>query len=120
VEGRDCQRGHRSSETSAEHLTLRPDVLRSFAPFFLPHSTPASPIEFCRYRLVLATLSISMGGLDRAIAALNVLGSVVQAVPVVGDGLKSATEIATKLCETVKVRAFFFSLIHPFEPLRRR
>jgi hypothetical protein len=57
-----------------------------------------------------------MGGLDRAIAVLDVLGSVVQAVPVVGDGLKSATEIATKLCETVKVRAYPFSFIHPFEP----
>jgi hypothetical protein len=61
-----------------------------------------------------------MGGLDRAVAVLDVLGSVVQAVPVVGDGLKSATEIATKLCKTVKVRAFLFSFIHPFEPLRRR
>jgi hypothetical protein len=45
-----------------------------------------------------------MSGLERAIAVLDVLGSVVQAVPVVGDGLKSAIEIATKICETVKVR----------------
>jgi hypothetical protein len=45
-----------------------------------------------------------MSSLDRAISALNVLGSVVQAVPIVGDGLKSATEVASKICETVKVR----------------
>jgi hypothetical protein len=46
-----------------------------------------------------------MGRLDHAITALGVLGSVVQAVPVVGDGLKSATEVATKICEVVKVRS---------------
>jgi hypothetical protein len=46
-----------------------------------------------------------MGRLDHAITALDVLGSVVQAVPVVGDGLKSATEVATKICEVVKVRS---------------
>jgi hypothetical protein len=45
-----------------------------------------------------------MAGLDRALAALDVLGTVVQAVPVVGENLKSAIEIATKTCETVKVR----------------
>jgi hypothetical protein len=45
-----------------------------------------------------------MGRLDHAITALDVLGSVVQAVPIVGDGLKSATEVAMKICETVKVR----------------
>jgi hypothetical protein len=45
-----------------------------------------------------------MVGLDRAIAALDILGSVVQAVPVVGENLKSAIEIAKKTCELVKVR----------------
>jgi hypothetical protein len=49
-----------------------------------------------------------MSGLDRTIAALDVLGSVVQAVPVVGENLKSATEIAKKICETVKVRVAHF------------
>jgi hypothetical protein len=61
-----------------------------------------------------------MGSLDRAITALDVLGSVVQAVPIVGDGLKSATEVASKICETVKVRTPPFSFIHLLEPLRRR
>jgi hypothetical protein len=42
--------------------------------------------------------------MGRLVTALDVLGSVVQAVPVVGDGLKSATEVATKICEVVKVR----------------
>jgi hypothetical protein len=69
---------------------------------------------------VLATLSISMGSLDRAIAALNVLGSVVQAVPIVGDGLKSATEVASKICETVKVRAPLFSFVYILKLMRRR
>jgi hypothetical protein len=46
-----------------------------------------------------------MGRLDHAIAVLDVLGSVVQAVPVVGDGLKSATEVVTKICDMVKVRS---------------
>jgi hypothetical protein len=45
-----------------------------------------------------------MGRLDHAITALDVLGSIVQAVPVIGDGLKSAMEVARKICEMVKVR----------------
>jgi hypothetical protein len=44
-----------------------------------------------------------MGRLDHAITALDVLGSVVQSVPVVGENLKSATEIAKKICEMAKV-----------------
>jgi hypothetical protein len=44
-----------------------------------------------------------MARLDDAITALDLLGSVVQAVPVVGENMKSATEIAKKLCEMVKV-----------------
>jgi hypothetical protein len=50
-----------------------------------------------------------MGRLDHAITALDLLGSVVQAVPVVGENLKSATEIAKKICEAVKVRIFSVS-----------
>jgi hypothetical protein len=61
-----------------------------------------------------------MSSLDRAITALDVLGSVVQAVPVVGDGLKSAIEVASKICETIKVRTPSFSFIHLLEHLRRR
>jgi hypothetical protein len=53
---------------------------------------------------------VNMGRLDHAITALGVLGSVVQAVPVVGDSLKSATEVATKICEMVKVRSIISSL----------
>jgi hypothetical protein len=45
-----------------------------------------------------------MSSLDRAIAALDVLGSVVQAVPVVGENLKSAFEVTKKTCELAKVR----------------
>jgi hypothetical protein len=45
-----------------------------------------------------------MARLDYAITALDLLGSVVQAVPVVGENVKAATEIAKKLCEMVKVR----------------
>jgi hypothetical protein len=45
-----------------------------------------------------------MGRLNHAITALNILGSLMQAVPVIGDSLKSATEIATLICETVEVR----------------
>jgi hypothetical protein len=48
-----------------------------------------------------------MGGLDRAIAALHILGSIVQAVPMVGENLKSAVEIVTKTCEMVQVRMVF-------------
>jgi hypothetical protein len=44
-----------------------------------------------------------MAPLDHAITALDVLGSVVQAVPVVGENLKSAIEIAKKICEMAKV-----------------
>jgi hypothetical protein len=58
---------------------------------------------------------IYMGRLDHAITVLDVLGSVVQAVPVVGDGLKSATEIATKICEVVKVRSIIFFIFHALQ-----
>jgi hypothetical protein len=51
-----------------------------------------------------------MARLDHAITALDLLGSVVQAVPVVGENLKAATEIAKKLCEMVKVRTPFSAL----------
>jgi hypothetical protein len=50
-----------------------------------------------------------MAGLDRTIAVLDVLGTVVQAIPVVGENLKSAIEIATKTCEVVKVRMLFLA-----------
>jgi hypothetical protein len=68
----------------------------------------AFPIEFFGHALIPATTSIRMGGLDRAITVLDILGSVVQAVPIVGDGLKAATEIATKICGNVKVRLYHF------------
>jgi hypothetical protein len=45
-----------------------------------------------------------MGRLHHAIAALDILGSLMQAVPVIGDSLKSATELAMLICETVEVR----------------
>jgi hypothetical protein len=45
-----------------------------------------------------------MGRLNHAITALDVLGPLMHAVPVIGDGLKSATEIAMLICETVEVR----------------
>jgi hypothetical protein len=97
-----------SVQASAEHLALHLDALRSppYSVFnFLSASTATFPIAFRRYALETATTPISMGGLDHAITALDVLGSVVQAVPVVGDGLKSATEVTKKICEMVKVRS---------------
>jgi hypothetical protein len=39
----------------------------------------------------------SMSALDQALTTLHVLGSVVQVIPVVGESLKSATEIVTKI-----------------------
>jgi hypothetical protein len=55
-----------------------------------------------------------MPRLDHAINVLDVLGSVVQAVPVVGDGLKSATEVTKKICEMVKVRSLIAQLAMSF------
>jgi hypothetical protein len=52
-----------------------------------------------------------MARLDHAITALDLLGSVVQAVPVVGENLKAATEIAKKLCEMVRV-CIRYSALH--------
>jgi hypothetical protein len=79
--------------------TLRPRRLHSpSSASQIPHRTS---LDF-RFEPIRA--SLSMGRLDHAITALDVLGSVVQAVPIVGDGLKSATEVAMKICETVKVR----------------
>jgi hypothetical protein len=61
-----------------------------------------------------------MARLDHAITALDLLGSVVQVVPVVGENLKSAIEIAKKLCEIVKVRTPFSSAVHALnKPCRR-
>jgi hypothetical protein len=50
-----------------------------------------------------------MARLEHAITALDVLGSVVQVVPVVGENLKSATEIAKKICEMAKVSVLLSS-----------
>jgi hypothetical protein len=61
-----------------------------------------------------------MGGLDHAITALDVLGSVVQAVPVVRDSLKSATEIVTKICETIKVSLHALITVHAIDLSCRR
>jgi hypothetical protein len=55
-----------------------------------------------------------MPRLEHAITVLDVLGSVVQAVPVVGDGLKSATEVTKKICEMVKVRSLIVYLAMSF------
>jgi hypothetical protein len=85
--------------------------------FFQPASSSTSrppqadrlAVETCASELTLDTILISMTGLDRTIAVLDVLGTVVQAVPVVGENLKSAIEIATKTCEMVKVRMLFLA-----------
>jgi hypothetical protein len=74
-----------------------------------PHPTATLAIEICASELTLDTILISMAGLDRTIAVLDVLGTVVQAVPVVGENLKSAIEMATKTCEMVKVRMLFLA-----------
>jgi hypothetical protein len=61
-----------------------------------------------------------MARLDHAITALDLLGSVVQAVPVVGENLKAATEIAKKLCEMVKVCIPLLAPVHALNlPCRR-
>jgi hypothetical protein len=53
-----------------------------------------------------------MGALDDAITALGVLGLVLQAVPLVGENLKAATELTAKICEQVKVRTFALARSH--------
>jgi hypothetical protein len=68
-------------------------------PAHIPRSHPTDTLPIAFYK--------SMAVLDRAIAALDVLGTVVQAVPVVGENLKSAIEIATKTCEMVKVHMLY-------------
>jgi hypothetical protein len=44
-----------------------------------------------------------MGGLDQAIDALSVLGPALQMVPILGDNLKAAVELASTICERAKV-----------------
>jgi hypothetical protein len=103
------QNGEQSGEISAFALSSA-------------HDRPAS-VDLPRHQYLFKLLSshpllstsrsqavIYMGRLDHAITALGALGLVVQAVPVVGDGLKSATEVAIKICEVVKVRSLIFLL----------
>jgi hypothetical protein len=67
-------------------------------------SLQSIPFPNLKHCLELYTALTGMARLDHAITALDLLGSVVQAVPVVGENLKSATDIAKKLCEMVQVR----------------
>jgi hypothetical protein len=62
----------------------------------------------------------SMSALDQALTTLHVLGSVVQVIPVVGESLKSATGIVTKICETVKVRLYVYKLAQTLDMPHRR
>jgi hypothetical protein len=61
-----------------------------------------------------------MGRLEVATTSLDVLGSVVLAVPVVGDTLKSAIEVVTKICEMVQVCLFYFSSLNAFSETTQR
>jgi hypothetical protein len=58
-----------------------------------------------RTRPSILGFNLLMGALDDAITALDVLGVVLQAVPLVGENLKAATELTAKICEQVKVRS---------------
>jgi hypothetical protein len=40
-----------------------------------------------------------MGALEYALVSLEILGLTLQLVPIVGEQLKAATELATKICE---------------------
>jgi hypothetical protein len=55
-----------------------------------------------------------MGALDYAITSLDLLGATLKVLPFVGETLKGAVELATKICETVQVRP---SLLCPTAPL---
>jgi hypothetical protein len=82
-----------------EALPSAHDILHRLNVFLLD-PPKSSGLRHC---LTLYTALTPMARLNDAITALDLLGSVVQAVPVVGENLKSATEIAKKLCEMVKV-----------------
>jgi hypothetical protein len=47
-----------------------------------------------------------MGVLDQSIEALKVLSPILAMVPAVGDNLKGAAELATGICEMIKVRGY--------------
>jgi hypothetical protein len=92
-----------------------------------PHSYPHPLLHPCSARFQMRLRSKpqrdathSIDGLDRALTALHVLGSVVQTVPVVGESLKSATEIATDICETVKARVYVSSPAQALNNVRRK
>jgi hypothetical protein len=87
---------------SAHDVVHRPYVSLSLSAIRPVSSSPKHCVE------LYAALK-RMARLDHAITALELLGSVVQAVPVVGENLKSAIEIATKTCEMVKVRMLFLA-----------
>jgi hypothetical protein len=52
-----------------------------------------------------------MGVLDQSIQALKVLSPVLDMVPAIGGNLKGAAELASEICEMVKVRAISGALV---------
>jgi hypothetical protein len=94
--------------TWRKRLWLSSEKLASRLPSAHLFCTSLAP-SFSIHRTLPGNVSL-MSRLDHAIAALDVLGTVVQAVPVVGENLKSAVEIVTKTCEMIKVRNTFSAL----------
>jgi hypothetical protein len=52
----------------------------------------------------VAWLSTTMAVLAQVIAALNILSTSFEMIPLVGENLKAATELAAKICEGAQVR----------------
>jgi hypothetical protein len=92
-----------SSEYSASSAYPQPTTSCVGSTSFYSIHPRSLGLEHCLELYIALT---RMARLDDAIIVLDLLGSVVQAVPAVGENLKSATEIAKKLCEMVKVRLF--------------
>jgi hypothetical protein len=64
------------------------------------------PLVSLFFRASIAYLSLLAMSLAQAILALAVLGKALQMVPLIGDQLQSATDVASHICELAQVRIF--------------
>jgi hypothetical protein len=86
-------------ENAAVRAPALPNLSSSY-PLLSIHPAPSALIAY-----LYPDLSI-MGTLKVAIGALDTVSIIFGMVPLIGENLKSAAELASKICEQVQVRRY--------------
>jgi hypothetical protein len=83
------------------------DVARTACPSLLglDHHAPLSS--------TIRTRSVSMSALGQSRQVFEILSKTLGFVPIIGDNLKSAAELASKICEEIEVREGLHIILYP-------